>query len=74
MNSTNGLSEGALRLAVEVGVDGELAPHLKEHPELLESVDEYMKWRDASHISICHQEEAPGMAHSLKTTLRKITK
>ena len=59
------LSEGAEKLIELVGTEGDLGATIKEHPELIDSLNEYAEWRDKNnrHAEVC--KKSASVRHSL---------
>lgn len=68
------LSLGARQLAELAGRKGDVIPILKEHPELIGSLDEYIKWRDAENVAIKTEQETFNTGHSLSVIAKKFRK
>jgi len=68
------LSANAQKLGELAGLDGDLATLLQEQPELMDGLDEYLKWRDAQQQLITAKEAVPKHGHPLAALVKKKTK
>jgi hypothetical protein len=72
MMSTQYLSEGARKLADLAGMDGDVVPILTQHPDLMASLDEFIKWRQEESKLIAHSTTERPVGHSLSVTIKRI--
>lgn len=56
----------------EINKDVDLAAILREHPELMAGLDEYMKERDAAMIAADEKEEKQPVGHEIREELKRL--
>lgn len=65
------LGPEASKIAELVGHDGDnLGQVLKENPELVEGLSEYVVWRDKVNGDICEKQASPQTDHQIANLLR----
>ncbi len=68
------LTENSSCIAGEGYSDLDVSQVLRDHPELLSGLNEYLKWRDEKNKSIGETDEVSPIPHSVQSTARNLCK